>query len=115
MNNRYSNKEKAKLDFLLQAYQSRIKYHSDQITRMWARFSFLLTIDLALFALFAGVLIGKKTSATAICFLVGMGFFISIVWYIYSAQDRYLFELYRKACDELEKKLIKKTKIKNFP
>jgi hypothetical protein len=62
-----------KEDFLLEDYKLKVEYYAGHLSRMWTRFNFLLTIDSALFGLFATR--ENPTQATQQKFLV-IGFAI---------------------------------------
>jgi hypothetical protein len=78
--------------FWLEDYKFRVQYLVDQFSRMWARFNFFLTIESAAF----GAFFFAQDRLTTPKQVPLYGFLLSIVWYIFGAEDRYLVSLYRE-------------------
>jgi len=82
--------EAERLKFLIEDYRQKVQYLKDHLTRIWTRFNFFLTLQSALFG--ASIISIEKYQWRVPAF----GMFISALWYLAGAQDRYLVELYRK-------------------
>jgi hypothetical protein len=82
-------------DFLLKDYEIKVSYLSNHFQRMWTRFNFFVVIESALIGgrFIAGD--GKLTAELAI-----VGAVLSLVWYIFGAQDRWLVTRYRTQAEE---------------
>jgi len=95
--------ETKQLNFLIGDYQSKSQYLKDHFTRIWNRFNYFLTLQSALFG--AAVLSPEKYHWWVPVF----GAILSILWYVFGAQDRYLVDLYRKQVEhtwlEIRKRL----------
>jgi hypothetical protein len=82
-------------DFLLEDYRLKVEYFSSHLSRMWTRFNFLLTIDSALFALYATR--EKLEPDTRLLFLL-TGLVLSLLWSYFGVLDifitRYVQEPY---------------------
>lgn len=80
-------------DFLLKDYELKIRYLTDHLSRMWQRFNYMLSIQTAI----AGGKFFLYNDTNGPDFDFGfIGLIFAIIWYLLGAQDRYLFELYRK-------------------
>ncbi len=77
-------------DFLLEDYRLKVEYFSSHLSRMWTRFNFLLTIDSALFALYATR--EKLEPDTRLLFLL-TGLVLSVLW-SYFRRARHLYYRY---------------------
>jgi hypothetical protein len=100
------DKQKEKSDFLKEVYRLRIPVYSDHTGRMWERFNFLLTAEIGVL----GFLIANSANPQWIeelWLFPAVGIFISLIWYILGAQDRYYFEGYRRQIQYLENKITK--------
>ena len=82
--------EAEQLKFLIEDYRQKVQYLKDHFARIWTRFNYFLTLQSALFG--AAVITVEKYQWRVPMF----GIFISALWYLTGAQDRYLVELYRK-------------------
>jgi hypothetical protein len=71
--------------FLVQDYQLKVRYVSDHFQRMWTRFNFFLTIEGAVL----GALVFSSEERDWWLGLYGM--LVSAVWYLFGAQDRFLY------------------------
>ncbi len=85
-------------EFAVDDYKQKLDYLKSQFDRMWTRFNFFLSIEVALFG-FLGWLAFEKNDpdATALPALVGLA--VSALWYVIGAQDRALVEFYRSNVD----------------
>jgi hypothetical protein len=104
---------KEKNDFLKDAYQLRIQFYSDHTSRMWTRFNFLLTAEIGVL----GFLITKWADPLwqeKLWLFPSAGIFISLIWYILGAQDRYYFEGFRNQIQYLEKQISKELGIEDL-
>jgi hypothetical protein len=87
-------------DFFVKDYELKIKYLSDQFSRMWTRFNFFLTLESGLLG--GKFIIGRGGLDTTITLVL---LSISIVWYVFGAQDRYLVGVYRTQVEEAANKI----------
>ncbi len=81
-------------DFLFNNFIWNLDYLKGQFSRLWQRFNFFLTVEMALFSFFGWLAFGNS-SAASVRFACMLGIFISVLWYIVAAQDRALVEIYR--------------------
>jgi hypothetical protein len=93
--------QKQLTDFLLKDFELKVRYLSDQFTRMWNRFNFFIAIQSAFIALIGG----KFTAGgeTLLWPLVLTGGILSLIWYVFGAQDRWLVTLYRIQAEQAAK------------
>ncbi len=88
---------KDKLDFYSRDYEMKVDYLKDHLSRLWTRFNFFLSIELALFG-FLGYLLfdgdGKNIEATL--FPILLGSLISVIWCFVGWQDRALVKMYQR-------------------
>ena len=82
-------------DFLLKDYEIKVSYLSNHFQRMWTRFNFFVVIESALIG---GRFIAGDGELTAELAIVGA--VLSLVWYIFGAQDRWLVTRYRTQAEE---------------
>lgn len=82
--------------FLVDDYKLKVDYLTAHFDRLWTRFNFFLTIELAIFG-FLGYLLfdteGRDLQAVPVPFILGIG--VSLVWFIVGRQDRALVNDYR--------------------
>lgn len=76
-------------DFLVKDYEIKVRYLTDQFQRMWTRFNFFVTIQSALIS-------GKLFFGAGKLGLAILGATLSLIWYVFGAEDRYLVRVYRK-------------------
>ena len=81
-------------EFVVEDYKLALSYLQGQFQRLWQRFSFFLTIQLALFGL-VGTLAFKEGAFRPIPLICGLGLAVSIIWYVVAAEDSYLVRVYR--------------------
>lgn len=103
------------IDFLIDAYKSRIEFFSSHANRMWMRFHILLTVELAIAAVFLDALIKNSSYSLSILTLPCLGFFVSILWFILAAQDRCAYLGYREQISSFEDIITEKIEITGFP
>ena len=101
-------------EFLLEDYQQRVTYLTGHFQRMWTRFNFFITIEAAVAAF---MLTSDRTVATFAPVLVLVEVFISVIWWTFGAQDRFLVRIYRKQVRDASDKLmhIYKQMYRTFP
>jgi hypothetical protein len=89
-------------ELLFEDYKVKLDYVKAQYDRMWQRFYFFLTVELALFG-FLGYLTfdARVPDATILPALLGLA--VSLLWYIVGAQDRWLVEVYRDRANKAAK------------
>ncbi len=80
------------LAFLLKDYELKIRFLSDHYTRIWTRFNFFIAAETALTVASVTFLKdkGRLPGPVAVA-----GLALSLIWYVFGAQDRYLVEVYR--------------------
>lgn len=86
-------------DRLFEDYKLKLEYVRGQYDRLWQRFNFFLTVQLALFG-FLGYLTFDVKIMEATVLPAWVGLVISVLWYVVGAEDRRLVEVYRKRADE---------------
>lgn len=82
--------------FLLDDYKLKVQYLTDQFSRMWARLSYFVTVELALFGALGYVVFdsdGRDLRVAPV--VVTLGAVVSAAWYVVGAQDRFLVTAYR--------------------
>lgn len=89
-------------EFLIKDYELKVRYLSDHFSRMWVRFNFFLTLESALIG--GKIFIGDGKLSPA---LAGLGAILSLVWYVFGAQDRYLVRIYRKHVEDAGEKVTR--------
>ena len=82
-------------DFAIEDFKLALEYLAAQFQRLWQRFSFFLTVQMALFG-FLGWLVFDRQKISAVPVVCLLGVFISALWYVVSAQDRALVDAYRR-------------------
>lgn len=79
-------------DYLQREYELRVNYLKDDLSRMWTRFNFFLTINTGLFA------IAVAQSSQELWLLAGiLGIVMSVCWNQFAATDNYLVDVYRNS------------------
>jgi hypothetical protein len=81
-------------EFEVDDYKLKLDYLKSQFDRMWTRFNFFLSIEVALFG-FLGWLVFEKDNPNATPLPALLGLAVSGLWYVIGAQDRALVEFYR--------------------
>jgi hypothetical protein len=81
-------------DFAIDDFKLALDYLRAQFDRLWQRFSFFLTVQMALFG-FLGWLVFDRAKMSALPVGCMLGLFISVLWYVVSAEDRALVDAYR--------------------
>jgi hypothetical protein len=101
---------KDKIDFLKEVYRLRVQFYSEYTSRMWTRFNFLLTAEIGVL----GLLISNAADPVwreELWLFPAAGIFISLIWYILGAQDRFYFEGFRSQIQYIENMIIEKLEI----
>jgi hypothetical protein len=98
----------SKDDLVIDDFKLSLDYLKSQYDRLWQRFNYFLTIEMALFGFFGWLAFEKGNFAAArLPALVGM--FVSFIWYATAAEDQALVEAYRsrviKAAETLARQL----------
>jgi hypothetical protein len=86
-------------DLMFEDYKLKLEYVRGQYERLWQRFNFFLTIQLALFG-FLGYLTFDVRIIEATVLPAWLGLIISVLWYVVGAEDRRLVEVYRQRADD---------------
>ena len=80
-------------DFLFKDYELKIRYMTDHLSRMWTRFNYMLGIQLAIAG---GKFLGSNDAQGYEAEFIVTGLVVALAWYLLGAQDRFLFDLYRR-------------------
>jgi hypothetical protein len=104
--------QKQLTDFLLKDFELKVRYLSDQFTRMWNRFNYFVAIQ----SVFIALIGGKFTAGgeTLLWPLVLTGGILSLIWYVFGAQDRWLVTLYRTQAEEAAKKVAARAQMPEY-
>ena len=95
-----------KIHFLVEAYTVAVSYFDGFAGRIWTRFSILISIDSALAGLFVALWMGEKAAeGTKLAVLATFGLLISLLMYIQSAQDRFVFGQLRSQINRLKTRI----------
>lgn len=86
-------------DQLFEDYKLKLDYLRGQYDRLWQRFNFFLSVQLALFG-FLGYLTFDFKNRDLTVLPAWMGLIISVLWYAVGAEDRRLVEVYRARTNE---------------
>jgi hypothetical protein len=95
--------QKQLTDFLLKDFELKVRYLTDHLTRMWNRFNYFIAIESAFVALLGGMF--TAGGETLLWLLVLTGAILSLIWYVFGAQDRWLVRLYRTQAEQAAKKV----------
>lgn len=88
------------LTFLDKDYERKINFLVQQFSRMWTRFNIFVTLESSLIG--GKFLFDPQGPNTAFAIL---GLVLSLIWYVFGANDKYLVEAYRTAVEEAGGKL----------
>jgi hypothetical protein len=91
-------------EFVVEDYKLALDYLQGQFQRLWQRFNFFLSVQLALFG-FVGFLAFKERSLAGLPLVGALGIFVSVLWYIVAAQDRFLVFTYRRRVESAAEKI----------
>ncbi|MGQ0537726.1 MAG: RipA family octameric membrane protein [Gemmatimonadaceae bacterium] len=83
-------------DLLLKEYELKARYLSDQFTRMWQRFHIFIVANTSLAVALFGWFREQGVFAPEARVLALTGLTLSVIWYVFGAEDRYLVEVYRR-------------------
>lgn len=104
-----------KLDFLIEAYKTRIQFFSDHANRTWTRFNILLSVELAVSGLFFNTLVNSGAWTRALWLLPVFGIIVSMIWYVLGAQDTCAYLGYRDQVKLVEALVTKEVGATNLP
>jgi hypothetical protein len=90
-------------DFFLEDYRLKVEYFAGHLSRMWTRFNFLLTVDSALFALFATR--ESLDPDTRLLFILA-GLALSVLWTFFGVLDFFITRTYRKHIEDAHGLLV---------
>lgn len=93
---------------LVDDYKSKVGYLKDHFSRMWTRFNFFLTIQSGLFF---GTVVASEKDKWWIPFF---GILVSLLWYVFGAQDRFLVDLYRKEVAQVAERIKSKYTLTDY-
>src|SRR6476660_9109847 len=94
-------------EFLIKDYELKVRFLTDHFGRMWMRFNFFLAAETAIVGgkvIFSNP--GPPPAPTSIALLC-TGLFVSILWYLMSAEDKFLVDIYRAEVKETFEQLTK--------
>lgn len=74
------------------AYELKVGYLTAHLARMWQRFNFFIVLEGGLLATAVNTKHHSGVQALLVAELV-----VSLIWYVFGAQDKYLVEVYREA------------------
>ena len=86
-------------DRMFEDYKLKLEFLRGQYERLWQRFNFFLTVQLALFG-FLGYLTFDVKIIEATVLPAWMGLVIAVLWYAVGAEDRRLVEVYGQRADD---------------
>jgi hypothetical protein len=91
-------------EFLVEDYKLRIDYLNAHFGRMWTRFNFFLTLESGLIGFF---FVGDSDamSENTPLFLTAQ-IVLSLIWWVFGAQDRWLVEAYRDDIDVTKDRIV---------
>jgi len=89
--------------FLMEDYKLKVSYLTSHLQRMWTRFNFFITIQSGLVAFFFTS--SRDLTSVALYFACAEAV-IALIWYVFGAQDRYLFLMYRSQIEITANKLV---------
>lgn len=88
-------------EYLIKDYELKIRFLTDHFSRMWMRFNFFLVTETAIVS---GKIIFTRSDSTSIALLF-TGLIVSILWYLMSAEDKFLVDTYRAEIRETFRQL----------
>lgn len=97
----------------MEDYKLKVSYLNDQFSRMWTRFNFFLTIESGLVA---GQIFAENSKDFNLRDIHLALVFISVLWYVFGAQDKYLVDNYRNQVEDSfnRLKLSKETELQKI-
>lgn len=98
-------------EYLIKDYELKIGYLTDHFSRMWTRFNFFLVTETAIVS---GKVIFTGSDQTSTALLI-TGLVVSILWYVMSAEDKFLVETYRAEIKETFRQLQKANEFESRP
>lgn len=105
-----------KSQFLLVAYNTRIRFFSQHATRTWNRFNLLLTVELALSGFSLKLWFDGSAHSPHLWLLPAFGLLASIIWYLLAAQDLNAYLGYRDQINLVEELATRECGVeKGFP
>jgi len=93
-------------NLFLELYKTRLEQFVIQGNRLWIRFHYFLTAEIALIGLF--LVRGSDFTVQYLHLIPLLGIICSIIWYLIGAQDLYFYDGYRKAFNTIEAEVIAK-------
>jgi len=85
--------------FLTDDYKLKVGYLTDHMQRMWTRFNFFITIQSGLVGGLVLASDSGKFTKSALYFLIAEAV-LSVVWWVFGAQDRHLVTVYRRQIEQ---------------
>ena len=98
-------------EYLIKDYELKIGYLTDHFSRMWTRFNFFLVTETAIVS---GKVIFSGSDQTSTALLI-TGLIVSILWYVMSAEDKFLVDTYRAEIKETFRQLQKANQFESGP
>ena len=94
-------------DFVVEDYKLKLDYLKTQFDRLWTRFNFFLTIEVGLFG-FLGWMVFEKENPSASRVPAAIGLAVSVLWYVFAAEDRALVDSYRDRTTHAAEEIAKR-------
>jgi len=91
------------LSFLDKDYERKINFLTQQFSRMWTRFNIFVTIESSLVG--GKLFFDPKNHNPG---FAALGIVLSLIWYVFGANDKHLVDMYRQAVKDAGDKLILK-------
>jgi hypothetical protein len=98
------------VDFIVEDYKLALSYLQGQFQRLWQRFGFFLTVQLALFGVI-GAVVFERGKLSAIPLVSAIGVVVSVLWYVVAAEDRYLVDVYRTRVQQAAERIGRAQKL----
>ena len=89
--------------FLLEDYKLKVGYLTAHLGRMWTRFNFFLTAEVALIAYLFTAARGDTPVMRQFIVIEDI---LSIIWWGFGAQDRFMVRLYKEQIKDVVKRLL---------
>ena len=95
-----------KEEFAVEDYKLKLEHLQGQFQRLWHRFGFFLTVQLAIFGFLGTASDEVLCKGQTYILSCSLGIFVSTIWYIVASQDRYLVKEYRQRTNRAANKIL---------
>jgi len=96
----------SKDDLVVEDSRLGVEYLKSQYDRLWQRFNYFLTVEMALFGYF-GWLAFEKGRFSSARLPALLGIFVSLIWYATAAEDQALVKAYRDRVTDAAREVAK--------